>query len=249
MKKFSNVQKSENLKKEDYNLATRNKLDKINILDSDIEAKLNNQRYQNVGKLFIILNSKLDKKLPFNVRISCLSLEALAKASMSYTQKEFEKLILQNITPINFFRLVTDISMQITCPSSRKIAQDYLESEKSLKRLNRFYNEYSDIFNECQKYHYSSLYLFNLVIDNAKANNTPYTNIFTLLHSDDKRKRHIVCNIINEMENETRKNYITEDTVFEYHHKFQKIDKNIEMLFSKIDLNSLYSIDYLYENI
>ena len=54
---------------------------------------------------------------------------------------------------------------------------------------------------------------------------------------------------LNEMENETRKNYITEDTVFEYHHKFQKIDKNIEKLFSKIDLNSLYSIDYLYENI
>ena len=249
MKKISSVQKSENLKKEDYNLALNNKLDKLNILANDIETKLNNQRYQNIGKLFITLNDSLKEKLPFKVNITCLTLEALAKASMSCGENEFALIVLNNITPINFFRLINDISMQRTCASSRKMAQDYLESEKNLKRLNRFYNEYADIFNECQKYHYSTLYLFNLVIDNDRANNTPYTNIFALLHSNDKRKRHIVCNLINELENETRKNYITEDTTFEYYHKFQKINENIEDLFNKIDLNSLYSIDYLYEKV
>ena len=99
MKKISSVQKSENLKKEDYNLALNNKLDKLNILANDIETKLNDGiQLSDLLKAFEKFLQKKEDNKPLNTKITS------KEYSITKRSKEIKD-IIKNKKRVNFKEL------------------------------------------------------------------------------------------------------------------------------------------------
>lgn len=253
MKKSSNVQKSNELKEAEMsakenssNAMTR----KITFIGDNAISLYTNRRYLSLSLLVKLMSDSLDEDLPFEVNLTCLTLEAFAKAFKELGDYEFSLLIFKNLEPLNFFKLLNDISTQTYYNSSKEVSNKFLTSEKVIKKLNRFYNEYYEIYDYCLKNNYTSLYLFEITaMNNNETLKNQYKNLGEYLHSNDRKKRHIVSSLFNELENETRRCGITEATANDYYYKLMRIDKEINNIFEKIDLNKIYSIDSLYFSI
>jgi hypothetical protein len=115
-----------------------------------------------------------------------------------------------------------------------------------LKKLNRFYNEYNDIYEYCVEKKYTSLYLFDMTSNNVLSGLVVFPNLTASIHSDDKNKRHIASSLLNELQNEVKRCNISESSKDEYYYKLRKIDLNYDTLLEKINLSELCSIDSLY---
>ena len=98
MKKSSNVQKSNELKEAEMsakenssNAMTR----KITFIGDNAISLYTNRRYLSLSLLVKLMSDYLDEDLPFEVNLTCLTLEAFAKAwKESHTQKirKFDKI-------------------------------------------------------------------------------------------------------------------------------------------------------------
>lgn len=252
MKKNSNVQKSNELKKEAEissakNETSKEETKKVTFIGENVKSLYTNDRYKSLSFLIDQIEKDLEEPLPFDVNLSCLTLESFAKAFKELGTYGFSIIVFNNIKPINFFKLLNDISIQNYYTSSKKVATKFLTSDKMLSKLNRFYTEYQDVYDYCIKNKYTSLYLFEITAINNNENLKEYfPNLSTYLHSNDKQKRHIISSLFNELENEVRRCGITEATINEYYYKVIRIDKEIEKIFTMIDLSEIYSIDSLY---
>lgn len=250
MKNLSNVQKKENL--EEAEIASVNNSSiamtkMITFIGENVEILYTSKRYSSLDLMIELIEKDLTTPVPFKVHLSCSTLEAFAKAFKEIGDYELSLMIFNNIDPLNFFRLINDLSIQTHYNSSKEIANKFLTSERTLSKLNRFYNEYTDISDYCIKNNYTSLYLFEITAMNKNETlKKTFPNLSQYLHSDDKEKRHIVSSLFNELENEVRKCGITEATVNDYYYKLIRIDKEIDKIFEEIDLNLIYSIDSLY---
>ena len=212
-----------------------------------MESAASNSRYMPIFLLFKTMESKLQNKIYHNINLSYLTLEAFKKALIEIGDYEkFLAMYEESIEPINFFKLINDLSIQTKYTSGREVSDRFLTSSNALTKLNSFYNEFKDIYDECLKNKYTLLYLF----DASGKGNLPtmlnsFGNLKKYFYDKDKKKNRIICYLFIELENETKKCGAGDDTKEEYYHKMQKINDNIAKIFTKIDLNNLYSIDYL----
>lgn len=243
MKNLSNVQKSNKLKEAELSAQK-----KVVFLGGNLEILQRNSRYRSFSYLINQMEDDLDlSSEPLQVNLSCITLEAFAKAFKEQGDYKTSLMMFKNLEPLNFFKLLNDLSVQTYLNSSKEIANRFLTSEKILSKLNRFYNEYSDVYDYCQKYNFTSLYLFEITAMNKNETiKEHFKNLSSYLHSDEKEKRHIVSSIFNELENEIRKSAMTERSINEFYYKVVRIDKEIEKIFEQIDLSSIHSIDSLY---
>ena len=193
MKKSSNVQKSNELKEAEMsakenssNAMTR----KITFIGDNAISLYTNRRYLSLSLLVKLMSDSLDEDLPFEVNLTCLTLEAFAKAFKELGDYEFSLLIFKNLEPLNFFKLLNDISTQTYYNSSKEVSNKFLTSEKVIKKLNRFYNEYYEIYDYCLKNNYTSLYLFEITAMNN--NETLKNNIHNLLNTLNPIEKYII---------------------------------------------------------
>lgn len=250
---MNDIQKKVNvISKEAENISANNDERKVMLTGSNLESAISNSRYMPIFLLFKTMESKLQNRICYDINLSYLTLEALKKALIEIGDYEkFVALYKENIEPINFFKLINDLSTQAKYTSGREVANKFLTSSIILTKLNSFYNDFNDIYNNCLKNKYILLYLFD---SSGRGNLPTMLNSFENLkeyfnnksnEKEEKQKRNIIYYLFVELENETKKCGIGDDTKDEYYHKMQKINNNIDDIFSKIDLNGLYSIDYL----
>lgn len=240
---------------------------------TDDRKNFNIPRYKTVNELINYFEDELraglengsisKNDIPSSVNLNHMVFETLVKATMDAygnkpyydlnndeEKKLFESQIIghfKNISPNNFFKLISDINVKT---SSKKVAEDYFTDPKALKALNDFYNEYTDIYNRHSntELRYSLLYLFEVLSKDGLKNYNCLQNIAKLTKSDERSIRHIACYIINELENESNRMAISDDTKEELYIKINVIDKQINELiaYNYIDLRKLHSIDTLY---
>lgn len=241
-----NVQRVNVMNKE-AEISANNNEGKVMLIGNQLEGAISNPRYASIFKLFIAMEKDLNEIIPFNINVSYLTLEAMLKALVEIGGYDnFASLFKNNIEPLNFFRLINDLGRQTKYHSGRQVANMFFTSAKTLKKLNRFYNEYADIYDYCIIYKYTLLYLFNMSDKELPTMLKSFNNLKKYFHDENSQKRHIVSCLFNELENEVNRCGVTESTKEEYYHKMQKINDNIETIFKTKDLNVLYSIDALY---
>lgn len=240
MKNLSNVQKKENLNKE----AT--KANEVTLIGNNVELLFTNKRYSALKNLFEEMENNLKTPLNFDVNISCVMLEAFAKGIME--DDGLVELFQTNMAPKSFFCFVNDLSLARKHTSSREIINIYF-TEKVIKKLNRFYNEYSDVFDFSQRFKYTTLPLFEVTgMNDTQILQTQFPNLFQYLHDENKSKRHIVSCLINEFNNELSRS-ISENSRNELFHQLSEIDKNIHLILENSSLDCLYTIENLYYSI
>lgn len=235
------------MSKEAENISANEDERKVMLTGNNLESAISNSRYMPIFLLFKTMESKLQNRICYDINLSYLTLEALKKALIEIGDYEkFVALYEESIEPINFFKLINDLSIQTKYTSGKEVASKFLTSSIVLAKLNSFYNEYESIYDNCLANKYTLLYLF----DASGKGNLPtmlnsFKNLKKYFYDKDKQKKKIVCYLFIELENETKKCGVCDDTKDEYYHKMQKINDNIDEIFNKIDLNGLYSIDYL----
>lgn len=240
MKNLSNVQKKENLNKEAV------KANEVTLIGNNVELLFTNKRYSALKNLFEEMENNLEAPLNFDVNISCVMLEAFAKGIME--DDELVELFKKNMTPESFFSFINDLTLTKKHTSSREIINIYF-TEKVIKKLNRFYSEYADIFEFSQRFKYTTLPLFEITgMNDTKILENQFPNLFKYLHDDNKSKRHIISCIINEFSNELSRS-LSENSRNELFHQMSEIDKNIDLILENSSLDSLYTIENLYYSI
>jgi len=276
MKNLFNVQTKNNVKeavKDSANieyLATGK--EKVVLVGRDLSSKVSLPRYSSLFFIFSLFEEDLEEPLNFDVNISVLALESLAKALIALkpddgnkktksnkspiskedikfgksAEHDFSFRLFKNISAKNFFRLINDISVQSKYKSSDEIASKYLECDTSLTKLNNFYNRFDHIYDNCANSNYSMLYLF----DDIESNLSPYQNVMVQIKGNNAIVSNNFAYIITSFENEVARNMYSESIKNDYYSMLEKIDKNIEKLKEKIQSeNKIYSIEALYEEI
>ena len=241
----------------------------INYVDKSREV-FYQKRYETINNLIDCFEDMLKtgikngtikvEDVPESVSLTSMLFEALVKSIMGEDRKipyydlnnekqkaEFNEQIVKRfscLSPNNFFKLLNDISLQGTCYSSKRFIADLLESSTALSNLNKFYNEYTDIYNAQFKSDYSMLPLFRIIYKKDGF----LDNIIELAKSKNVRKNHIACYIINQYENENRA-YLSESSREELNLKIDLINRNISEFINdkNINLNQFYSIDDAFD--
>lgn len=208
-----------------------------------------------------------EKDIPKYIEISCMVYEALAIATMDpfgvplyldikdeYEKKRFECNVISHfkkISPLNFFKLINDLSVQKFYTSSREVADRFFINSNELKRINKFYDELRYIYIENFNHRYSLIYLYVIITTNYLNKYCFLKNAIELAGSKDIEKRNIARFIINIFLNEL----ITKDVKNTYgkddlYYKMGYINTNINTLItSDINVYKLYSINSIYNYI
>lgn len=219
---------------------------KILLPEDKMDILNNSKLYHKLGIMIKLIESDLtdeiDKSSPMKVNLSFKALDAFVDAFNDQGEDTIFFKMLMNLSPLNYFKFLNDISNPNYMGSSSDIADKYLTSEKMLRKLNRFYNEYDKVYDYCQVHNYTSLYLFELNDSTTKW----FKNLSKYLHDEDKDIRQLVSSIFNEFDNETSKCIINGKSVTELYNKTKAIDENIDTLFKMVDVSYLYSINYLH---
>lgn len=277
MKNLFNVQTKNNVKEAVKNSANIEYLatsrEKVILVGRDLSSKVSLSRYSSLFFIFSLFEEDLEEPLNFDVNVSVLALESLAKALIALkpdetnkssknnkapiskedirfgksAEHDFSYRLFKNISAKNLFRLINDISIQSKYKSSDEIASRYLECDTSLTKLNKFYNRFDGIYDNCVNSNYSMLYLF----DDIESNLSPYQNVTkAIIDNDDAFISSAFAYIIVSFENEIAKCMYSESIKNDYYSMLEKIDKNIDKLKEIIkNENRIYSIEALYEEI
>lgn len=272
MKNLFNVQTKKNVKeavKDSANieyLATGK--EKIILVGRDLSSKISLPRYSSLFFIFSLFEDDLEEPLNFDVNVSVLVLESLAKALIALkddissrdnapiskedirfgksAEHDFSFRLFKNISAKNFFRLINDLSIQSKYKSSDEVASKYLECDESLIKLNKFYNRFDDIYDKCANSNYSILYLY----DDIESNLSPYKNVIEAVNNENKQISNAFAYVLTSFENEVARCMYSESIKNDYYSMLEKIDKNIEKLKEKIRIeNKIYSVEALYEEI
>lgn len=234
---------------------------KVNYVGVTREGIKDTPRYKNLISILNHFEDMLDEPLSFDVHLDFITLHALFIAATPLN--EYEKDPTCNIIdhestiekfevmdPVNFFKLINDISAQKKIYKGEDIYDKYLRDEKTLKRLDRFYNEYEDIYDICVRQNYTSLYLFEAICDNDRSHPS-LDNILKHIHDDNKVNRHFVCVLLNEFYNEIYQHNISERTQSEYWYNIYRINEKLEDILAdnKIDKTKPVTIDWLFHSI
>ena len=242
--KVNNVEEGQTMRKVNY----------VGVTREGIEAS---PRYKNLLDIFDYFEDMLDEPLGFDVKIDYVVLGAMFIAATPLHELEDDrncKIVdvestieqFEVLEPINFFRLISDLSVQNIAHNSEDIYDKYLRNVKILKCLNKFYNEYNDIFDSNLRSHYTSLYLFE-AISNPDMSHPSLDNFFKHIHDDNRQTRHFICRILNEFFNEKNRHNVSEKTQEDYWYNIYRINKKLDEILNdnKIDKNKSLSVDYL----
>ena len=250
---------SENVQKNKVNTIEegQNMKRKVNYVGVTREGILAVPRYKNLLEIFDFFEDKLDEPLYFDVKIDYVVLHAMFIAATPLHELEDDpncKIVdveetieqFEYLEPVNFFRLLNDLSVQNKAYNSEAIYDNYLRNIKTLKYLNKFYNEYSDIFDLNLKYHYTSLYLFE-AINNIDMTHPSLDNFFKHIHDDNRDNRHFVCRLLNEFFNEKNRHNASERSQSEIWYNIYRINKKLDEILNdnSIDKSKNITIDWL----
>lgn len=260
----------------DENIARSERYGSVDELYDNYFHKLKKaKRYNNVHYLFSYFENALAKQLESGliskedildyINLSYMVYDALAISTMDpfgvmlycdprddYEVKRFERNVcnhFMNLSPINFFKLINDLSNQNFYHSSREIADKFLMNIRELRNINKFYNELSDIYIKNHKHSYTFIYLYVVTTTNYLNKFTGMQKLLKLANSKYKEKRKIARFILNILLNELLYHPIStdiENNKLDY--RIAIINGNIEILFEKnINIFDLYSIDFIYK--
>ena len=177
-----------------------------------------------------------------------------------YQIKRFEDKIINHfkkLSPINFFKLINDLGVQRIYDSSREIADKFFLNSNGLKRINKFYNEFSDMYIKNCDDKYTLIYLYVITTTNYLNNYSFLKDTLDLARSKDMEKRKIAGFVINLYLNEliVCKSYRYEDSIRDSLNGTRKfkmayINTNINVLISSdINIYDFDSISSIYEYI
>lgn len=231
---------------------------KVNYVGVTHEAIENGPaRYRNLMPVLNYFEDKLDEPLNFNVNLDYITLHALFIAMCADEDSDIiliEESIehFEVMDAVNFFKLINDISVQAKYYEAYEIYYHFLSHQNTLKRLNDFYNEYTDIFNACINHKYSSLYVYELLRDSKNENykpNNSLTNFIKYINDKDNKKRHFACILLNEFLNEMNQFDPSERTRDEYWYQMYSINKKLDDILSSkdIDITKNYCISTVYD--
>ena len=243
--KVNNIEEGQNMKR------------KVNYVGVTREGILAVPRYKNLLEIFDYFEDMLDEPLYFDVKIDYVVLHAMFLAATPLHELEDDpncKIVdvestieqFEVLEPINFFRLLNDLSVQNIAYNSEDIYDKFLRNIKILKSLNKFYNEYSDIYDINLKFNYTSLYLFGVLSD-KNISHPSLDNFFKHIHNDDRQIRHFICRLLNEFYNEKERHNASERLQSECWYNIYRINKKLDDVLNdnKIDKAKYISVDSL----
>lgn len=243
--KVNNIEEGQNMKR------------KVNYVGVTREGILAVPRYKNLLEIFDYFEDMLDEPLYFDVKIDYVVLYAMFIAATPLHELEDDpncKIVdvestieqFEVLEPINFFRLLNDLSVQNIAYNAEDIYDKYLRNSKILKSLNKFYNEYNDIYDANLTSHYTSLYLFGVLSD-KDISHPSLDNFFKHIHDDNRQTRHFICRLLNEFYNEKDRHNASERLQSEYWYNIYRINKKLDEVLSddKIDKSKSISVDSL----
>lgn len=202
----------------------------------EISDIFNISRYNDIFIFMKKMESNIKDKLPINVELNFITLEALK----IYKDENGDFSKLDKILGNNIFYLLNDISMyNISKPVT--IVDEYL-NDSTIEKLNDFYSNNFDIVLVANKKNCSTLYIFDIL--NRNENYYLLNNIYNAIKEKNSLKKSIASQLIFDFETQENNN-ISQKGKEELCYKISIINKK----FDSINFDDLKNINISVDNI